>query len=810
MDNSVQDTNYMINDLGAKREEFFPGSVIQVDTHNSYATFLCDNRVALRVEAVSATILRFRFAPDGTFGRDFSYAIAPNNASTPVKLKVKALSDHYRLTTKELICTISKKGLLTRILDKSGNLLNEDEKGFHWEDHKEYGGEIVKMSKRAQPREYFYGLGDKAENMNLRGRRFENWGTDTYGYTKGTDPLYKNINFFMGLHNRNAYGIFFDNTFRNFYDFGMERDTVASFWAQGGSMDYYFIYGPTLTQVIQRYTLLTGTPELPPLWALGYHQCKWSYYPESVVKNLAQGFRERQIPCDALYLDIDYMEGFRCFTWSNEHFPKPARMVRELKEDGFKTVVIIDPGIKIDHDYWVYQEGVQNDYFCRRADGPLYKGTVWPGLCHFPDFTRQDVRTWWSGLFKGLIQDVGVKGVWNDMNEPAVFEIGTFPNDVRLHMDGEPGSHRKGHNVYGMQMARATYEGVKQFSYPDRPFTITRSGYAGVQRFASAWTGDNIASWDHLWLANIQCQRLSISGISFVGSDIGGFIETPDGELYIRWLQLAVFHPFCRTHSSGDHGDQEPWSFGEPFTSLARKFIELRYQLLPYIYTTFWQYATQGTPMLRPLSLQDQHDPECYHRMAEFCLGDHLLVCPITAPGVEGRNLYLPHGQWYNFWSDEVVFGRQEVWADAPLDRIPMFVRAGAVLPMYPVQQYVGELEIQEATLHVYYSEFPYISTLYEDGGEGYGYTEGAYQLKTFQTEPSAASFSISQQIEGSGAAAYPRYRIIIHGLPAPTASVLVDNEETVWEASADQRVLVVTVPSGFTQISLHSVTGIA
>ncbi len=795
----------MINDLGVKREEFFAGTITHIDQEDNSVVFLCDNRVGLRVEAVSNHILRFKFTTDGTFSRDFSYALAPNRPKNNTRLKVKALADHIRLTTKELICTVSKVGLVTRILDKSGNILNEDEKGFHWEDHKDYGGDIVKMSKTVQKDEFFYGLGDKANNMNLRGKRFENWGSDTYGYVKGTDPLYKNINFYMGLHHRQAYGIFFDNTFRSFFDFGSERKEASSFWAQGGTMEYYFIYGPSLTQVVQQYTRLTGTPELPPLWSLGYHQCKWSYYPESVVKNLAKGFRDRQIPCDALYLDIDYMEGFRCFTWSKDHFPEPKRMVQELKEDGFKTVVIIDPGIKIDQNYWVYQEGIENDYFCRRADGPLYKGTVWPGLCHFPDFTRDDVRTWWSGLFKGLIQETGVKGVWNDMNEPAVFEIGTFPNDVRHHYDGEPGSHRKAHNIYGMQMARATYEGVKNFSYPDRPFTITRSGYAGVQRYASAWTGDNIASWDHLWLANIQCQRLSISGMSFIGSDIGGFIETPDGELYIRWLQLGIFHPFCRTHSSGDHGDQEPWSFGEPYTSLARKFIELRYQLLPYMYTTFWQYVDQGTPMLRPLAFLDQNDPECYHRMAEFSLGDNLLVCPITQQGVEGRILYLPQGQWFNFWTDALVQGKREVWADAPLDKIPMFVKAGAVVPMYPVQQYVGELAVPEVTLHVYYSQETCVSELYEDGGEGYGYTEGNFLHKTFTTSTTEGAFTLTQAREGSGQDAYATYKVTLHGLPANTAKILVDGEEVAFEADAETNLVSLTAPAAFASLQVYS-----
>ncbi|MFC7000078.1 glycoside hydrolase family 31 protein [Rufibacter roseus] len=804
MNESIQDNNYMINDLGAKHEEYFAGTVTQVENDKNFAVFTCDNHVALRVEAINQHTIRFRFATSAGFGRDFSYAIAPDRLQENVKLKVKELHDHYRLTTKELICTITKKGLRSRIVDKSGQVLLEDEKGFHWQDHKDYGGEIVKMSKHARPREFYYGLGDKAENMNLRGKRFENWGADTYGYTKGSDPLYKNINFFMGLHNRQAYGVFFDNTFRSFFDFGSERTEITSFWAQGGVMDYYFIYGPTLTEVVQKYTLLTGTPELPPLWSLGYHQCKWSYYPESVVNDIAKGFRDRQIPCDALYLDIDYMEGFRCFTWSKNYFPEPKRMVQELKEDGFKTVVIIDPGIKIDPDYEVFQQGIENDYFCRRADGPLYKGTVWPGLCHFPDFTRPDVREWWTGLFEGLME-TGIAGVWNDMNEPAVFEIGTFPNDVRHSFDGEPCSHRKAHNIYGMQMARATYEGVKKFVHPNRPFTITRSGYAGVQRYASAWTGDNIASWDHLWLANIQCQRLSISGISFVGSDIGGFIETPDGELYIRWLQLGIFHPFCRTHSSGDHGDQEPWSFGEPYTSLARQFIELRYQLLPYIYTTFWQYATHGTPMLRPLALLDQNDPECYYRMAEFCMGDHVLVCPITQPGVDGRIMYLPQGEWYDFWTDKLETGKQEVWADAPLNRVPMFIRAGAVLPLYPVQQYVGQIEAPEVSLHVYYSENSCQSVLYEDGGEGYGYAEGNYLHKTFFTATSFTTFSVSQKREGKGSDNYSMYHVVIHGLPAPTATVVVDEQEIPFETVPESNLLLVKVPAAFELLSLHS-----
>ena len=384
---------------------------------------------------------------------------------------------------------------------------------------------------------------------------------------------------------------FFDNTFKAHFDFGSERRSVTSFWAEGGEMNYYFIFGPELIDVTRRYTQLTGTPELPPLWSLGYQQSKWRYYPHTKVKEVTNKLRSNLIPCDAIYLDIDYMDGFRCFTWDKEKFPEPKAMISELKKNGFKTVVIIDPGIKIDENYAVYNEAIENNYFCRRADGPFMKGKVWPGDCYFPDFTNPKVRKWWSGLFQELIEEIGVRGVWNDMNEPALFEINgkTFPDDVRHDFDGNPCSHRKAHNVYGMQMARATFKGVKKYNSGQRPLVITRSAYSGAQRYASAWTGDNIASWEHLWIATMQCQRMSTSGFSFVGSDIGGFIDHPTPELFVRWMQLAVFHPFFRTHISGDHGEQEPWAFGEAALKIVRTYIVLRDTLVPYIYTAIDQ-----------------------------------------------------------------------------------------------------------------------------------------------------------------------------------------------------------------------------
>jgi alpha-glucosidase len=673
------------------------------------------------------------------------------------------------------------------ISDLEGNSILEDELGFHWEESYHYGGNIVKMSKASKDGECFYGLGDKATHLNLKGKRLENWATDQYAFHKDQEPLYKVVPFYIGLANKISYGIFFDNTFRTFFDFAHERRNVTSFWAEGGEMNYYFIYGPQMQDVVTTYTDLTGKPELPPLWALGYHQCKWSYYPESKVKEVAAKFRELQIPCDAIYLDIDYMDGFRCFTWNNEYFPDPKKMVDELSADGFKTVVIIDPGIKIDREYSIYREGIENDYFCKRADGPYMKGKVWPGECNFPDYTNPVVREWWAGLFKELISDIGVKGVWNDMNEPAVMEVPgkTFPMDVRHDYDGNPCSHRKAHNIYGTQMARATYEGVKRFAYPKRPFIITRSAYSGAQRYTSSWTGDNVASWEHLWIANIQMQRMSISGMGFTGSDIGGFAEQPSGELYARWIQLGVFHPFCRTHSSGDHGDQEPWSFDEDVINITRKFVSLRYQLLPYLYTMFWQYIEEAVPMLKPLVYFDQEDAQTHYRTDEFIFGNQILVCPILEPNSLGRRMYIPKGSWYNYWTGELMAGRREIWIATDYDQIPILIKEGAIIPKYPVQQYVGELQFDEITLEVYYKQGKEKSQLYEDAQDGYDYNKGRYSLATFSLNGKEKQLVIQQHKEGKFNTPYSKFRINLHGLPFEVKKIQVDNENISFESIA-------------------------
>lgn len=787
--------------------EHYPNNIIGAEKGADHFLFRTHNGVLLRVEVITDHVLRFRYSAKGYFAKDFSYALDAQYKSGYSQLELGEEEDFYFLKTPKLEARIAKFDLKIKLFGEEGKLLNEDEKGFHWEENTQQGGNIVKMSKRSLPGEYYYGLGDKPTNLNLRDRRFQNWGTDTYGFAKDADPLYRNIPFYYGLHQNGCYGIYFDNTFRSFFDFASERNNVTSFWAEGGEMNYFFIYGSSLMNIAQRYVRLTGKPELPPLWALGYHQCKWSYASEKEVTRITSKLRELQIPCDAIYLDIDYMDGFRCFTWNKETFPQPKEMVAKLKSEGFKTVAIIDPGIKVDMDYQVCREGFENDYFCTYADGPLYRGKVWPGDCYFPDFTNPEVREWWQGLFQDLISEVGLAGIWNDMNEPAIMDVPskTFPLEIRHDYDGHPCSHRKAHNVYGMQMSRASFQGVKQFSFPNRPFLITRSTFSGGQRFSSVWTGDNIATWEHLWVANVQCQRLSISGFSFVGTDIGGFTEHPTTELYLRWLQLAVFHPLMRTHSSGDHGEQEPWSFGEEATDLAREAIEMRYRLLPYHYTTFQQYVSEGSPMLRPLVFIDQEDSNTWYRQDEFMFGDNILVCPVLEPNRESRRLYLPKGPWYHYYSGALFEGGKEITVNTPLNQIPVFVKAGAVIPHYPIQQYVGEKQIQRLDLHVYWNEEQNESFLYEDKGDGYTYKQDFYASKRFTLMGNGKKTRLTQSRSGRYETPYQSYRILLHGLNKPAKELELDGvKQQDWQAvKLENGALSFEVPEGFHQLTL-------
>lgn len=648
-----------------------------------------------------------------------------------------------------------------------------DEGGFGRESKDWTGDARVWIRKRLQDTEHFFGLGDKPCALNLRGKYFSMWGADHYDFHEESDPLYKSVPFFLSLREGKAYGLLFDNTCRSYFDFGASDEKVLAFGSFGGLMNYYFIYDRSPLDIVAAYTRLTGTPELPPLWALGYHQSKWSYYPDKAVYNLVERFRDLGIPCDAVHLDHHYMEQKEGFTWDRHNFPDAAGMVRSLEEDGVKTVLIVNPGVKINPANPVWAEGLERNYFCRRSEGNLLSEEVWPGLCNFPDFTAPAVRSWWADLFRHDLEEVGVRGLWNDMNEPVVFPDRTFPMDTRHEYDGMPCSHEKAHNIYGQCMAEASWLGMKRHAPDRRPFLLSRSGFAGLQRFAATWTGDNRSSWEHLKLANFQCQRLAASGISFAGADAGGFMGHPTPELFCRWMQMAAFHGLFRNHSSGEFGGQEPWVFGQEATAYVKAAIEGRYRLLPYIYTQFRRYAETGMPVLRSLALQCFRNRDTYWRGAEYFFGDHLYVIPIHEPQEGGRFLYIPEGVWYSYHTDSLMEDTgKDVWVKCPLSFLPVYVRGGAVIPHWPVQQHAGELPRPPLTLDVWWAPDEEVAShLYEDAGDGYAYRNGECAVHEFLYRGTGShSLELAWKCEGDPCAFHESAEVVLHGLPAGIA----------------------------------------
>jgi alpha-glucosidase len=594
-------------------------------------------------------------------------------------------------------------------------------------------GEEMRVWKTMPPDERYYGFGEKAGSLQKRDQAMTMWNSDIPAYTGATDPLYHSIPFFYGIRAGKAYGIFLDNTARSSFDMGKESPATYSFGTGGGDLNYYFFYGPEPKKILTRFTQLVGRIPLPPRWSLGYQQCRWSYAPESRVRAIARGFRSRSIPCDVIYLDIDYMDGYRIFTWNRASFPDPPRLISDLASEGFRIAVIVDPGIKTDSAYAVYRSGLEARAFVRNADGSIYRGAVWPGVCAFPDFTSDGARTWWGNQFAGLVAS-GVRGFWNDMNEPSVFDVPSKTIDLSaLHDGGGLGrTHATNHNVYGMEMVRATYEGVRRLMPKERPFILTRASYAGGQRYSAAWTGDNVSSWEHLAMAIPMCLNMGISGQPFVGSDIGGFIGHPSGELFARWLELGVFTPLMRAHSVINEKNKEPWEYGSTFTDINRETINLRYRLLPYIYTVMEEASRAGIPAMRPLIFEFPGDSRFAENGEEFMFGPDLLVAPVLTEGDVQRRVDLPQGTWYDFYSGARMEG--SVTVDAPVDRIPAFARAGSVVPMQQAVQYTGEAPISPLTLRAF-PPLPgsaYDSQYYEDDGSSYDFERGGYFRRVF------------------------------------------------------------------------------
>ncbi|MDO4166014.1 MAG: glycoside hydrolase family 31 protein [Eubacteriales bacterium] len=603
--------------------------------------------------------------------------------------------------------------------------------------------------------EHFYGLGDKTGFLDKKGYDYIMWNSDLpdpHVENPSYRALYKSIPFFLVLRPDSIYGIFVDNPHKTFFDLGYESTDYYSFAATKGDLDYYFIYGDTMAEVLADYTSLTGRAPLPQLWTLGYHQSRWSYSSADEVRSLANTFRELQIPCDAIHLDIDYMDSFKVFTTDATRFPDLTALSDELAEKGIKLVTIIDPGVKAEPGYFMYDAGIREGYFAQTPEGDVYQNVVWPGDSVFPDFTSGKVRDWWASQTQFQTRH-HIRGIWNDMNEPASFQ-GPLPDDVVFPGDDDTDVllHEDIHNVYGHLMAKATYEGLKQTD-GRRPFVITRACYSGTQKYSTAWTGDNQSLWCHLKMSIPQLLNLGLSGMPLVGTDIGGFGANTTPELLCRWIEASCFAPLFRNHSGKYTRKQEPWQFDQTTLDINRKYIKLHYHFLPYLYDLCYQETQTGLPILRPLVLHYTDDPNTVQCNDEYLVGDKLLVAPITDQGATVRSVYLPEGNWINYWDDTRIEGGQYILQQAPLDYCPIYVKAGSILPTYPEMTSIDPASIDTLQLQIYPDSNgqtePYMH--YQDNGEDFAYQQGEYNLYHFADLTEKQEISAEKYLEYAG-----------------------------------------------------------
>jgi alpha-glucosidase len=760
-----------------------------------------DSQVQITVLAPDLIRVRAAFTKDIP-ARDHSWAIAKENW-TSVPWSVIETAEAIVVSTPELEAVVRRAPLLIEFRDaRTHKPINSDEQPMSYDGRGDLrsimfdpdAGAFVAAAKKLGFDEHFYGLGEKAAPLDKRRGFFVNWNSDTPGYTLGRDPIYQTIPFYLGLDKGSAYGIFFDNSFRSYFDFGRLSQERIWFGAEGGELNYYFFYGPSLKKILNRYADLTGHMPLTPLWSLGVQQCRYSYYPASMVEEVVRQYRERDLPLDVIYLDIHYLNGYRVFTFDSNRFPDPKALTDKLLKQGVKTVVIVDPGVKYQppsagappvtssrpelqpqsERYYVFDQGVAGKYFQHRKNGSLFIPRVWPGDSVFVDYTRPEARRWWGDLHRAYT-DNGIAGIWNDMNEPADFidQTGKNQRDVVSYDEGENTTHAKNRNVFALLMARATYEGLSRLQPDQRPFVITRAAYAGIQRYSTMWTGDTNSTWSSLALNVPMFTTLGLSGEPFVGSDVGGFIGRADGELLVRSYQIGFLAPFFRNHHAIDGYDQEPWRFGKYYEDIIRKYLKLRYQLLPFLYTTLEEAHRTGVPPFRPLVLNYQDDSSTYNLDDEFMVGDELLVAPIVKPDVTSRLVYLPKGIWYDFWTNKKYQGGTMVRVDAPLETVPMFVRGGAIIPLGPEMNYVGEKPFDPITLFVYPDENGSATTrLYEDDGTSPAYERGVFRRTTVSVTRQGGRYTARVGREGNYNLPEPKFRFVIK--PAPTVNVTV------------------------------------
>ena len=777
----------------------------------------------LKIVALRDDVLRVTCARGNSLPEDASWAVLPTSRQSSVPISIDGSGDHFGFRTRTLIVEVDRKTLELTVLDLSGIILEQDARPLRFD------GDAFRIYKTMPLDEHYFGLGDKAGALDRRNGAFTLWNTDAYRFQESTDPIYKSIPYFMTFRAGRAMGTLLDNTWRTSFDFGKELPDAYSFGAAAGPVDYYLFYGPSPKQVVETYAWLTGTPPLPPLWALGFQQSRYSYMSQARVLEVASRLRADSIPADAIYLDIDFQDKNRPFTVNTTAFPDFSGMIAKLHAENFHVVAITDlhianlPG----HNYYPYDSGIAGDHFVKNPDGSVYTGRVWPGPSVFPDFTRRETRAWWGSLYRDL-RHSGVDGFWNDMNEPSIFDSAThtMPENI-VHRIDESGfarrtaTHAEIHDVYGMENSRATFDGLKALDPDARPFVLTRATYAGGQRYAATWTGDNSSSWSHLRFTTPMIENLGLSGFAFSGADVGGYAGTPTPELLTKWLEVAAFQPIDRDHAEKGKEDQEPWVGGPEQEAIRRHFIETRYQLMPYLYTLADEASRTGLPMVRPLFLEFPNATSDHHPIdidlaaaGEFMLGPDLLIAP--APYPDELDPYLvefPSPGWFNYWTGERIplhdsstaavadplavpdrSVQLSVRVAPELSQLPVYVRAGSILPISPVVQSLGETPRGPLTLRVYLGDGlgdgdgdVCSGALYQDDGKTYAFQHGVYLRMKFSCRKTAEGIRLNiGSHEGSYPAWWKDVHVEIYGFKPKRRELYLNGKKTPVEIDGD------------------------
>jgi alpha-glucosidase len=752
----------------------------------------------LQIVALRDDVLRVREALDGALPEDASWAVAESIRKQSVAVVPQGGSPAAGFQTKSLRVAIEPNQFVLTVSDLQGHVLQEDAIGWPAESH----GAGFRIYKKMPIDEHYFGLGDKIGPLDRREQSFRLWNTDSFGFQESTDPIYKSIPFFISEREGRYLGVLLDNTWSTNFDFGRGQRNLVSIAAEGGPIDYYLLFGPEPKDVVQTYAWLTGLPPLPPLWSLGFQQSRFSYETEKRLREIAARLRADKIPSDVLYLDIDFQQDNRPFTVNKERFPHFQQMLEDLKKEDFHVVVITD--LHIAHlpnaGYSPYDTGTAQDRFVKNPDGSVFIGSVWPGPAVFPDFTQQQTRAWFGGLYKDFYTG-GVSGFWNDMNEPSVFltPLHTMPGDARHRID-EPGfrsrtaTHLEIHNVYGMENSRATYDGLIKLNPDLRPFVLTRATYAGGQRYAVTWTGDNTSSWNHLRLATPMLLNLGLSGFGLCGADVGGFIGTPRPELLTLWTELATFQPIDRNHTNKGAGDKEVWVHGPEQEAIRRRYIEERYRLMPYLYTTVEELTRTGLPVVRPVFLEFPHATPDSHPIDldagnEFMFGPDILVAPPPFPEQPDKyELKLPPGVWYDYWTGEKI--QPPVAADknsAPvgvfinpqLEKLPVYVREGGIIPMQPVTQSTSETPSGPLTVRIYPGKDCH-GSLYQDDGKSFAFKRGEFLRIDFSCAMTASGVSFHKvERHRSFQPWWKQIHLEVYGWDAPKATA-------TWTGNSD------------------------